>query len=125
MTSDIPENSAGEAECLVYAEEVDLLGSHIECLCGVACFVAMISAIQNRHIQAGTVLLGNLTIQGSIKEPASIVEPLQLILDGGGGAVRALVPLSNKAQCGALPEEERKNWISCFVATSTGRCSRT
>jgi ATP-dependent Lon protease len=27
----------------------------------------MISAIQNRRIQAGTVLLGDLTIQGNIK----------------------------------------------------------
>jgi predicted ATP-dependent Lon-type protease len=87
----------------LYAEAVDLSGSHIECPCGVAFFVALISAIQNRRIQAGTVILGDLTIQGNIKGVASIVEPLQLVMEGG--ALRALVPLSNKAQFAGLPEE--------------------
>ena len=63
----------------------------------------MISVIQNRRIQAGTVILGDLTIQGNIKEVASIVEPLQLVMEGG--ALRALVPLSNMAQFAGLPEE--------------------
>jgi ATP-dependent Lon protease len=87
----------------LYAEAVDLSGSHIECPCGVAFFVAMISAIQNRRIQTGTVILGDLTIQGNIKGLASIVQPLQLVMEGG--ALRALVPLSNKAQFAGLPEE--------------------
>lgn len=87
----------------MYAEAVDLSGSRIECPCGVAFFVAMISTIQNRRIQAGTVVLGDLTIQGNIRGLASIVEPLQLSLESG--ALRALVPLSNKAQFAGLPEE--------------------
>jgi ATP-dependent Lon protease len=87
----------------MYAEAVDLSGSRIECLCGVAFFVAMISTIQNRRIQAGTVVLGDLTIQGNIRGLASIVEPLQLSLESG--ALRVLVPLSNKAQFAGLPEE--------------------
>jgi ATP-dependent Lon protease len=87
----------------IYAEAVDLSGSRVECPCGVAFFVAMISTIQNRRIQAGTVVLGDLTIQGNIRGLASIVEPLQLSLESG--ALRALVPLSNKAQFAGLPEE--------------------
>jgi ATP-dependent Lon protease len=87
----------------IYTEAVDLSGSRIECLCGVAFFVAMISTIQNRRIQAGTVVLGDLTIQGNIRGLASIVEPLQLSLESG--ALRVLVPLSNKAQFAGLPEE--------------------
>jgi len=87
----------------VFAEAVDLTGGRVECPCGVAFFASMISAIQNRRVQAGTVVLGDLTIQGNIKAPASIIEPLQLAMDGG--ALRALVPLSNKAQFGGLPEE--------------------
>ena len=63
----------------------------------------MISAIRNRHVQAGTVILGDLTIQGNIKGPASITEPLQLALEAG--AVRALVPVANKAQFIGLPED--------------------
>ena len=56
----------------------------------------MMSAIQNRRVQAGTVILGDLTIQGNIKGPASIMEPLQVALDNG--AFRVLVPVANKAQ---------------------------
>jgi predicted ATP-dependent Lon-type protease len=78
-------------------------GSRIECPCGVAFFVALISTIQNRRIQAGTVVLGDPTIQGNIRGLASIVEPLQLSLESG--ALRALVPLSNKAQFAGLPED--------------------
>ena len=87
----------------IYAEAVDLSGSRIECPCGVAFFAAMISAIQNRRVQTGTVILGDLTIQGNSKGPASIVEPLQLALESG--ALRVLVPLANKAQFAGLPEE--------------------
>jgi ATP-dependent Lon protease len=69
----------------------------------VAFFTAMISAIRNRRIQAGTVILGDLTIQGNIKGPSSITEPLQLALESG--ALRVLVPVANKAQFAGLPED--------------------
>lgn len=87
----------------IYAEAIDLSGGNVECPCGVAFFIAIISAIRNRRIQAGTVVLGDLTIQGNIKGPASIVEPLQITMEAG--ALRALVPLSNKAQFAGLPEQ--------------------
>ena len=75
----------------------------IECRCGVAFFAAMISAVRNKRVQAGTVVLGDLTIQGNIKGPASITEPLHLALESG--AVRVLVPVSNKTQFAGLPED--------------------
>ncbi|MGO9120746.1 MAG: protease Lon-related BREX system protein BrxL [Desulfomonilaceae bacterium] len=87
----------------IYAEAVDLSGGRIDCPCGVAFFAAMISTIRSRQVQAGTVILGDLTIQGNIKGPASIIEPLQLSLESG--ASRVLVPTSNKAQFAGLPEE--------------------
>ena len=87
----------------VFAEAVDLTGGRIECACGVAFFVAMMSAIRNHRVQAGTVVLGDLTIQGNIKAPASIAEPLQVALSNG--AMRALVPIANKGQIGGLPED--------------------
>jgi ATP-dependent Lon protease len=87
----------------VFAEAVDLTGGRIECACGVAFFVAMMSAIRNHRVQAGTAVLGDLTIQGNIKAPASIAEPLQVALSNG--AMRVLVPLANKSQIGGLPEE--------------------
>jgi ATP-dependent Lon protease len=87
----------------IYAEAVDLSGARIECACGVAFYVAIMSAVQNRRVQAGTVVLGDLTIQGNLKAVPSITEPLQVALDNG--ALRVLVPISNKAQFGALPEQ--------------------
>jgi len=87
----------------IFAEAVDLSGGRVECPCGVAFFAAMISAIRKKRVQAGTVILGDLTIQGNIKGPASIMEPLQLASESG--ATRALVPLSNKAQFAGLPED--------------------
>lgn len=87
----------------IYAEAVDLSGGRVECPCGVAFFAAMISAIRNRKVQAGTVILGDLTIQGNIKGPTSITEPLQLSMESG--ALRSLVPISNKTQFAALPED--------------------
>lgn len=87
----------------IYAEAVDLSGARIECACGVAFYVAIMSALQNRRVQAGTVVMGDVTIQGNLKGVPSIAEPLQVALDNG--AIRVLVPISNKAQFGALPEQ--------------------
>ncbi|AGG07400.1 TIGR02688 family protein [Dehalococcoides mccartyi] len=87
----------------IYAEAVDLSGGRIDCPCGVAFFSAIISAVRCRQVQAGTVVVGDLTIQGNIKGPVSITEPLQLCLEAG--ATRVLVPVSNKAQFAGLPED--------------------
>lgn len=87
----------------IYAEAIDLSGARIECTCGVAFFVAIMSALQNRRVQAGTVVMGDLTVQGNLKGVPSITEPLHVAMENG--AVRVLVPISNKSQFGALPEE--------------------
>lgn len=87
----------------VQVEAVDLSGGRIECACGVAFYVAMISALYNRRILAGTVVLGDLTVQGNIKGVPSVMEPLQIAAENG--ALRALLPMSNKNQVSGLPEE--------------------
>jgi ATP-dependent Lon protease len=84
-------------------EAIELTGGKVEASCGVAFFVAMMSAIHDRPVEAGMVILGDLTIQGNIKGLTSILEPLQVAVDNG--ATRALVPMANKAQFAALPEE--------------------
>jgi ATP-dependent Lon protease len=61
------------------------------------------SAIHDRPVQAGMVILGDLTIQENIKTLTSILEPLQLSVENGASG--ALVPISNKTQFGALPED--------------------
>ncbi len=85
------------------AEAVDLTGGRVECECGVAFYLAMLSALQDRRLQPGTVVLGDLTIQGNLRALPSLAEPLQVVLDNG--ALRALVPLGNKSQFATLPEE--------------------
>jgi ATP-dependent Lon protease len=87
----------------ISAEAVDLSGGRVEASCGVAFYVALMSAAQNRRIQAGTVVMGDLTIQGNLKGVSSITEPRHVALENG--AIRALVPISNKSQFAALPEE--------------------
>jgi ATP-dependent Lon protease len=84
-------------------EAVDLSGGGADGECGVAFFVAMLSALLGRGCLPATVILGDVSVQGNIKHLPSILEPLQIALDNG--AQRALVPLSNKSQVAALPEE--------------------
>lgn len=84
-------------------EAVDLSGGGADGEAGVAIYLAILSALRDVRLQAGTVVLGDLTLQGNVRGPPSITEPLQIALDNG--ALRALVPLANKAQMAALPEE--------------------
>ena len=87
----------------IYAEAIDLSGGHVECPCGVAFYVAVMSALQNRRVGGGTVVMGDLTIQGNVRGVMSLTEPLTLAMDNG--ALRAVVPLSNKSQFAGLPED--------------------
>ncbi len=48
-------------------------------------------------------MMGDLTIQGNIKAVLSLTAPLAIAMDNG--ALRAVVPLSNKAQFAGLPED--------------------
>jgi ATP-dependent Lon protease len=100
-------NRAGLAPLLaqkdVVAEAIDLSGGRIECPCGVAFLAAMQSAVMQRRVQAGTIVLGDLTIQGNVRALPSITEVLQLARDNG--AIRALLPTGNKAQFSSLSED--------------------
>ena len=84
-------------------EAVDLNGSKVPCPCGVAFYVAMVSALREKHIGGGTVVLGDLTIQGNIKAATSILEPLQVAAENG--ALTVLLPIANRTQFSALPED--------------------
>ena len=77
-----------------HVEAIDLLSNHVPCEAGIALVVAVYSAIKRQSVQAGLVILGDLSIQGNIKAVRSLAEPLQVAMDNG--ARRALVPLENK-----------------------------
>jgi ATP-dependent Lon protease len=77
-----------------YAEAIDLLNNRQDCEIGVAMFAACFSAIRKSPVQAGLLILGDLSIQGNIKPIRSLTEPLQVAMDNG--ARKALIPIENK-----------------------------
>lgn len=91
----------------VMVEAVDLSGGGADGEAGVAFYVAMLSALWDRKMQAGTVVLGDVTVQGNVKGVPSLAEPVQVSLDNG--ALRVLVPLANKAQIAGLSEDAVEN----------------
>ena len=79
-----------------HVEAIDLLNNGVEAEVGVAFFVAAFSALRHSPVTAATLILGDMSIQGNIKEVRSLTEPLQLAKDNG--VKRALVPIENKRQ---------------------------
>lgn len=77
-----------------HVEAIDLLSNHVPCEAGIALVIALYSAVKRQSVQAGLVILGDLSIQGNLKAVRSLAEPLQVAMDNG--ARRALIPLENK-----------------------------
>ena len=77
-----------------HVEAIDLLGNKVEAEVGVAFLVAAFSALRKASPQPGLLVIGDMSIQGSIKPARSLVEPLQVAMDNG--AKRALIPIENK-----------------------------
>jgi ATP-dependent Lon protease len=77
-----------------HIEAIDLLSNHVPCEAGIALVVAIYSALKKHAGLAALVVLGDLSITGTIKSVRSLAEPLQVAMDNG--ARRALVPLENK-----------------------------
>lgn len=77
-----------------YVEAIDLLNNRQDGELGVAMFAACFSAIRKAPVQAGLLIVGDLSIQGNIKPLRSLTEPLQLAMDNG--ARKALIPIENK-----------------------------
>ncbi len=61
-----------------HVEAIDLLNNRVEAEIGVAFFVAAFSALRHSPVTAATLILGDMSIQGNIKEVRSLTEPLQL-----------------------------------------------
>jgi ATP-dependent Lon protease len=77
-----------------HVESIDLLNNGVEA--EVAFSAAAFSALRSTPVTAATLVLGDMSIQGNIKEVRSLTEPLQLAMDNG--VKRALVPIANKRQ---------------------------
>ncbi|MBA2276880.1 MAG: hypothetical protein H0W06_03880 [Chloroflexia bacterium] len=81
------------------------------------------SAVGSRRVQPATIVLGDLTIQGNVKPLPSITEILQLARDNG--ALRALLPTSNKAQFVGLPEDVVEKLDIVFYSDPERAVTRT
>jgi ATP-dependent Lon protease len=79
-----------------HVEAIDLLGNKVAAEIGVAFLIAAYSALRKASPQPGLLVLGDLSIQGTVKPVRSLVEPLQVAMDNG--AKRALIPIENKRQ---------------------------
>ena len=86
-----------------HVQIVDMMHSKEGSQGGVAFFVALYSLLRERQVQAGLVVLGEMTIQGNILPVRSLVEPLQVIMDNG--AKRVLVPIGNQRQFMQVPPD--------------------
>jgi len=86
-----------------HVQIVDLMHSKEGSQGGVAFFVALYSLLRDKPVQAGLVILGEMTIQGNILPVRSLVEPVQVIMDNG--ARRVLIPVSNRRQYMEVPPD--------------------
>lgn len=79
----------------IHVEVIDLLGNRVEAEIGVAFFVAAYSALRKTAPQAGLLVLGDMSVLGTVKGVRSLVEPLQVAADNG--ARKVLIPTENRA----------------------------
>lgn len=77
-----------------HVQVVDLTAAKEGAEAGVAFFVALYSLLRNQPVQAGLVVLGQMTIHGNILPLHNVVEPLQAVMENG--AKRVLIPVENK-----------------------------
>ena len=55
-------------------QAIDLLQNRATCECGVALVVAIISAVRKVSVQPGTVIFGDISIQGNVKGVRTLTE---------------------------------------------------
>jgi ATP-dependent Lon protease len=87
----------------IHVQAIDLLTNHVACEPGVALVVAVQSALKKQSSLPALVILGDLTIQGNIKEVRSLAEPLRIAMDNG--ARRAVIPIENKRSFFDVPAD--------------------
>jgi ATP-dependent Lon protease len=93
---DIPPRLAYVDSYDFHIQIVDLMRAKEGSQAGAAFFVALYSLLRDKPTLAGLVVLGEMTIQGTILPVRSLIEPLQVIVDNG--AKKVLVPVSNIRQ---------------------------
>ena len=86
-----------------HAQIIDLMSSREGSQASVAFFVALYSLLREMPVQAGLVVLGEMSIQGNVLPVRGLTEPLRVIMDNG--AKKVLIPLANKRDFFEVPGE--------------------
>jgi ATP-dependent Lon protease len=86
-----------------HVQIIDLMSPKEGSQAGVAFFVSLYSLLREMPVQAGLVVLGEMTIQGNILPVRGLTEPLRVIMDNG--AKKVLIPLPNKRDFLEVPGE--------------------
>jgi ATP-dependent Lon protease len=97
----------GVAEALgshdVQVECVDLLGNRVGYEPAVAMLVALVSAFQRRAVLPALVVVGDMTVQGKLRAPRSLLECMETARSNGGR--RMLVPSETRRMVADAPGE--------------------
>jgi len=97
-----------------HVQVVDLMASGEGSRTGVAFFVALLSLLREQPVQAGLVVLGEMTIHGNIQPVHSLAEPLQLVMDNG--AKKVILPTANKRDLLEVPGDIVERVDSLFYS---------
>jgi ATP-dependent Lon protease len=83
----------------------------------LAGFVSLCSGLLGKPIQSQMVILGNISLGGTIEPARSLAESLQIALDSGGK--RLLLPMSSVGDIPSVPGELFAKFQTSFYADAT------
>jgi ATP-dependent Lon protease len=70
---------------------------------GVAFYVAILSAIVNKPLGGGLIILGEMTLHGVLSRVEYLGDRMRVAMDAG--AKRVVIPTVNAADFGSIPPE--------------------
>lgn len=106
----------------MHIEVIDLLSNRVVCEAGIACLVAMVSALRKSPVLPGLIIFGDLSIQGNIKGLHSVAEALQVVMENG--ARRALIPIENKRSFLDVSGDVLERVDPVFYSEPIGACNK-
>jgi len=89
------------SDFLIHVEDLQGVGSSSEI--ALASFVSLVSSSLKKQIKEGLVILGNLTIGGTISKVDDLADTLEVCLDAGARTI--LLPMSSAADISTVPAE--------------------
>lgn len=89
------------SDFMIHVEDLQGVGPSSEI--ALASFVSLVSSSLKKQIKEGLVILGNLTIGGTISKVDDLADTLEVCLDAGARTI--LLPMSSAADISTVPAE--------------------